>query len=215
MSQVQAPSLFLCPSFLPSCFKSGVRCYHLKPDVLVAQSCPTLCNPMDCSPPGSSIHGIFQARIPGCIAIPFSRGSSWPMDGTQFSRTAGRFFTVWATIIWSTCSYFRNLWCLIPSAPNFRSCKWNTGLESAFHREREEQEVEIVPGVLEEEAGLRSLWKSPTQREERRPRGINQTERRSQSDWGFFVVIKILVCSVLLLKGNLYLGLSKHFFSAT
>ena len=48
--------------------------------VLVAQSCPTLCNRMDCSPPGSSGHGILQARILECVAIPFSRGSSQPRD---------------------------------------------------------------------------------------------------------------------------------------
>ena len=40
------------------------------------QSCPTLCDPMDCSPPGSSVHGILQARILECVALPFSRGSS-------------------------------------------------------------------------------------------------------------------------------------------
>ena len=40
-----------------------------RPEVLVAQSCPTLCNPMNCSPLGSSIHGILQARIPEWIAI--------------------------------------------------------------------------------------------------------------------------------------------------
>ena len=44
--------------------------------VLVAHSCSTLCDPMDCSLPGSSIHGILQTRILECIAIPFSRGSS-------------------------------------------------------------------------------------------------------------------------------------------
>ena len=44
----------------------------------VTQSCPTLCNPMDCSLPGSSIHGILQARILEWVAIPFSRGSSDP-----------------------------------------------------------------------------------------------------------------------------------------
>ena len=47
-----------------------------KVKVLVAQSCPTLCDPMDCSPPGSSVHGILQARILEWVAIPFSRGSS-------------------------------------------------------------------------------------------------------------------------------------------
>ena len=44
--------------------------------VLVALSCLTLCDPLDCSPPGSSIHGILQARILECVAFPFSRGSS-------------------------------------------------------------------------------------------------------------------------------------------
>ena len=56
--------------------------------VWVAQSCPTLCNPMDCSLPGSSVHGIFQASILEWVAISFSRGSSWPRDRTQVSHTA-------------------------------------------------------------------------------------------------------------------------------
>ena len=63
----------------------------------VAQSCLTLCDPMDCSPPGSSVHGIFQARVLEWVAISFSRGSSQPRDRTQVSRIAGRHFTVWAT----------------------------------------------------------------------------------------------------------------------
>ena len=44
--------------------------------VLVAQSCPTLCDPMDCSPPGPSVHGILPARILEWIVMPFSRGFS-------------------------------------------------------------------------------------------------------------------------------------------
>ena len=63
----------------------------------VAQSCPTLCDPMDCRRPGPSIHGIFQARILEWGAIFFSRGSSWPRDWTQVYRIAGRLFTLWAT----------------------------------------------------------------------------------------------------------------------
>ena len=47
---------------------------------LDSQSCPTLCNPMDCSPPGSSVHGIFQARMLEQVAISYSRGFSWPKD---------------------------------------------------------------------------------------------------------------------------------------
>ena len=63
----------------------------------VAQSCPTLCDPVDCSLAGSSIHGILQARILEQVAISFSRGSSRPRDLTQVSRIAGRRFNLWAT----------------------------------------------------------------------------------------------------------------------
>ena len=50
-------------------------CHRAEVKVLVAQSCPTLCDPMDCSLPGSSVHGILQARILERVAIPFSKGS--------------------------------------------------------------------------------------------------------------------------------------------
>ena len=63
----------------------------------VTQSCPTLRDLMDCSPPGPSVHGILQARILEWGAISFSRGCSQPRDRTRVSRTAGRSFTVWAT----------------------------------------------------------------------------------------------------------------------
>ena len=59
--------------------------------VLVTQSCLTLYNPMNCSPPGSSVHGIFQARILERVAISFSRGSSGPRNRTQVSCIAGGF----------------------------------------------------------------------------------------------------------------------------
>ena len=64
---------------------------------LVAQSCPTVCDPMDCNPPGSSVHGILQARILEWVAISFSRGSFQLRDQTQVSCIAGRCFTNWAT----------------------------------------------------------------------------------------------------------------------
>ena len=60
---------------------------------LVAQSCPALCDPVDCSPPGSSVHGILQARILESVAVSSSRGSSWPRDRTWVSCIAGGFFT--------------------------------------------------------------------------------------------------------------------------
>ena len=73
-------------------------CYeHWKSESEVAQSCPTLRDPMDCCPPGSSIHGIFQARVLEWVAISLSRRSSQHRDWTQVSRIVGRHFTVWAT----------------------------------------------------------------------------------------------------------------------
>ena len=68
-----------------------------KMKALVTQLCPTLCNSVDCSPPGSSVHGILQARILEWVAISFSRRSSWPRNQTGVSYTAGRFFTIWVT----------------------------------------------------------------------------------------------------------------------
>ena len=59
--------------------------------------CVTLCNPMECSQPGSSVHGIPQAKILEWVPIPFSRRYSWPRDQTRASHIAGRFFTVWTT----------------------------------------------------------------------------------------------------------------------
>ena len=61
--------------------------------VLVVQSCPSLCDLLDCSPPGSSLLGIFQARILEWFAISFSKGSSWPRDRTQVSCIVGGFLT--------------------------------------------------------------------------------------------------------------------------
>ena len=59
----------------------------------VDKSCPTLCDPVDCNLPGSSVHGILQARTLEWVAISPSRGSSRPRDRAQASHIAGRFFT--------------------------------------------------------------------------------------------------------------------------
>ena len=69
----------LKPYFVSN-IKISVILYCESVKVLVAQSCPTLCGPMDCSLLGSSVHGILQARILKWVAIPFSRGSSQPRD---------------------------------------------------------------------------------------------------------------------------------------
>ena len=70
---------------------------HLPLLCLIAQCCPTLCNPMLCSLPGSSVHGGLQARILEWVVMHSSRGSSQTRDQTQDSHIAGGFFTVWAT----------------------------------------------------------------------------------------------------------------------
>ena len=75
---------------LPACFSSCTQ-------GLVMQSCPTLCSPMDGSPPGSSVHGILQARILEWVVMPSSRGSFQPRDWTCVSCIAGGFFTIWAS----------------------------------------------------------------------------------------------------------------------
>ena len=73
------------------CWATGeTQMGHVK--VKVAQVRLTLCDPMD-----YTVHGILQARILEWVAVPFSRGSSQPRDGTQVSRIAGGFFTSWAT----------------------------------------------------------------------------------------------------------------------
>ena len=84
----------------------------------VAQSCATLCNPMDCSLPGSSIQAILQARVLEWVAISFSREASQPGDWTWVSHISGRCFTLWATreakiIICFSIFYIISLICLI------------------------------------------------------------------------------------------------------
>ena len=81
----QTPTFQRFSSFTGICRINGMR------------SCLTLYNPMNCGLPGSSVHGILQARILGWVAIPFSRESSQPRDWTQVFCTAGGFFTIWAT----------------------------------------------------------------------------------------------------------------------
>ena len=77
--------------------KSWAHFYQRKRESEVAQSYPTLCDPMDYSQPGSSIHGILQVRIPEWVFISFSRRFSQLKDQTQVSHIAGRLFTIWAT----------------------------------------------------------------------------------------------------------------------
>ena len=73
----------------PEPLNHGLRSWKC---VSAVTHCPSLCDPVDS--PGSSVHGILQARIPECVAISFFRGSSQPRDQTHVSCMAGRFFTV-------------------------------------------------------------------------------------------------------------------------
>ena len=64
--------------------------------MFITESHPTLCDLIDCSLLGSSVYGILQARILEWIAVPFSRGSSWPRDRSPVSCIANGFFIIWA-----------------------------------------------------------------------------------------------------------------------
>ena len=63
-----------------------LQCMKVKSESEVAQSCPTLCDPTDCSPPGSSVHEIFQARVLEWVAISFSNAWKWKVKGKSLSR---------------------------------------------------------------------------------------------------------------------------------
>ena len=126
-----------CPLMFSSCVISPVNVFQFYPlsplyfynplKVKVKSLSPVrLFDPMDCSLPGSSVHGVLQARILEWVAISFSRGSSQSRDQTQVSCIAGRHFTLWTTfstyLIWSML-YFKadNFYGL---TYYFLNCKW-------------------------------------------------------------------------------------------
>ena len=82
-------------AFLWDCL--GKLSHKVKSESEIAQSYLTLCDPVDCSLPGSSVHGILQARVLEWVAISFCRKPSRPRDWTRVSCIAGRWFTLWAT----------------------------------------------------------------------------------------------------------------------
>ena len=100
--------MFICPWTI---HRIGLHVFKLYIDGIikwseVTQSCPTLCDPVDCSLPGSPVHGIFQARELEWVAVSFSRGSSRPRDWTRVSRFVGRRFTIWAWQVYKTSVLF-------------------------------------------------------------------------------------------------------------
>ena len=102
---------------------------------LVTQSCLSLCNPMNCSPPGSSVHGILQARILEWAAISFSRGSFQPRDQTCIS-CIGR---------WILCHWATREACLYIYAFHFISFISCVFLNSLFQRWREVLFLKFLP----------------------------------------------------------------------
>ena len=90
--------LFVKPPMLKPHSYHLMILFNLNESVFVTQLYLTLCNPMEYSLPGSSVHGILQARILEWVTIPFSRGSSWPRDRTQVSCITVGYFTVWTTM---------------------------------------------------------------------------------------------------------------------
>ena len=94
--------------------------------------CLTLCDSMDCSPPGSSGHWIFQARILGWVAIPFSMESSQPRDWTRVSRTAGRLWSLshqwiptpalWVTFSFLCCTAASHWLCVLRTVVYICQC---------------------------------------------------------------------------------------------
>ena len=113
--------------------------------VLVAQSCPTLCDPMDCSPPGFSVHGILQARILEWISIPFSRGTSqsriepWsPVSQADLYRLSYREVCGFChTLTWishgCTCVPCSRTPSYLPPHPMPLSCPSAPALSTMFH----------------------------------------------------------------------------------
>ena len=120
---------------------------------LVAQSCPTLFDPMDCRPPGSYVHGILQAGTLEWVAIPFSRGSSWPRDQTQVSCIAGRFFNHQTYVVSYNSTFLDSLYIHI-----YIYIYTHTHTHTHTHRERERSIIDFKTKVY-------VIWQKQSQRE--------------------------------------------------
>ena len=100
--------------------------------VLVVHSCSNVCDPLDCSPRGSSVHVLFQARILEWVAIPFSRGSSHPRDQTQLFCIAGGFFTIWATRVHSSVEHLILMCLLTMCSSSLKKCLFSSFAHFSF-----------------------------------------------------------------------------------
>ena len=110
---------------------NSITCNTWRSEVKFVQSCPNLWDSMDCSPPGSSVHGVLQGRILEWAAIFFFRAFSQPRDQTSVSCIAGRCFTIWA--ITGLCLCWSNNFCWTLESQYFffwQSCPMTTTLPS-------------------------------------------------------------------------------------
>ena len=99
-------------------FQLMIGTLPIKMFLKVSQSRLTLCDPINCSLPSSSVHGILQTRILEWVAISFSRGSSWPRDRIWVSCIVGRVFTFWATR--DTQSISKSSWLYLQNIPRIQ-----------------------------------------------------------------------------------------------
>ena len=120
--------------------------YELESESEVTQSCLTLCDPMYCSLPGSSVHGIFQARILEWVPISFSWRSSQRRGWTRVSRIVGKRFTVWATSVLSAS--------FMPSTV-FKSGYTKADPSKLYRAEKLEQE----PSQQKQKCDTAQFWK--------------------------------------------------------
>ena len=114
---------------------------------LVTQSCTTLCDPLDYSPPGSSVHEISQARILERSVMPFSRGSSWSRDQTHVSCVsciASGFFTCWAIREAPRFTWIYWIYLEVASSPPKNWCFWTVVLEKTLESPLDCKEIQPV-----------------------------------------------------------------------
>ena len=145
--------------FLMSCYMTHLV-HELKVKASeVVQLCPTLCDPMDCNRPGCSVHGILQARILEWVAVPFSRGSSWPSEACFTAEPPGKpedllkyrllvptsAFPIQLVIWYQTwefvflASFLGNCWCCL--SDNHTE---NTEFEKTIYNEKQSYSGEVI-----------------------------------------------------------------------
>ena len=129
--------------------------FCLESESEVTQSCPTLCDPMDCSLRGSSIHGIFQARILNWVAISFSRGSFQPRDRTRVSCTASS--RVYHLSHQGNSSVLYMLICVVFQIPHISEIIWYLSFSFWLYSDYTLYNSAFTPS----RGRLRPLWTEP------------------------------------------------------